>query len=118
MTQASEPHDLLRAFEAQRTTLLALSYRMLGDFQRAEDMVQDAWLGWQRNTEPVHDAKAYLITTVTRLCLNELSSARVRCEQARAISLISLVLSEGKISTIFLHADPERLLHVTGGAHA
>lgn len=73
----------LQAFQAQRPVLLALAYRMLGEVGRAEDVVQTAWLRWQGRDSAVDSAKAYLIRIVTRLCLNELSSARVRREEAR-----------------------------------
>lgn len=64
--------------------LLALAYRMLGgDFGRAEDLVQEAWLRWQRNEEPVDSPRAFLVRIVTRLCLNELASARARREESR-----------------------------------
>jgi RNA polymerase sigma-70 factor (ECF subfamily) len=71
-------------FEAQRSTLLALAYRMLGDMARAEDMVQEAWLRWQRRRADVETPRAWLITTVTRLCLNELASPRARREESRS----------------------------------
>jgi RNA polymerase sigma-70 factor (ECF subfamily) len=71
-------------FEAHRATLLSLAYRMLGDFGRAEDVVQDAWLRWQGRDADVEVPKAYLITVVTRLCLNELESARARREESRS----------------------------------
>lgn len=67
-------------FQAHRPSLLALAYRMLGDFARAEDLVQDAWVRWQRRDAEVDAPKAYLVKTVTRLCLNELDSARARRE--------------------------------------
>jgi len=70
-------------FETHRPSLLALAYRMLGDFGRAEDVVQDAWLRCQRNGEPIDSTKAWLVKTVTRLCLNELSCARARREESR-----------------------------------
>jgi RNA polymerase sigma-70 factor (ECF subfamily) len=63
--------------------MLGLAYRMLGDVARAEDVVQDAWLRWQRRDVGVDRPKAYLIKTVARLCLNELDSARARKEEAR-----------------------------------
>jgi RNA polymerase sigma-70 factor (ECF subfamily) len=74
------------AFEANRPALLALAYRMLGDVARAEDIVQDAWLRWQKRDLDVEIAspKAYLVTTVTRLCLDELDSARARREESRS----------------------------------
>jgi RNA polymerase sigma-70 factor (ECF subfamily) len=71
------------AFERLRPTLLALAYRMLGEVQRAEDIVQDAWLRWQRHEAKVESPKAFLIKVVTRLCLNELDSARARREEGR-----------------------------------
>src|SRR5688500_6052528 len=74
----------LDVFQAHRPNLLALAYRMLGEVGRSEDIVQDAWLRWQgRGTAPVEARRAYLIKTVTRLCLNELTSARARKEEAR-----------------------------------
>ncbi len=68
----------LAVFEAARRDLAALAYRMLGDMARAEDMVQEAWLRWEAAGGEADDAKAYLVTIVTRLCLNELQSARTR----------------------------------------
>lgn len=72
-----------RAFEALRPDLLSLAYRMLGDVGRAQDLVQEAWLRWHQNTAPVDSPRAFLITVVTRLCLNELGSARARREESR-----------------------------------
>ncbi len=68
-------------FEAHRDRLFNLAYRMLGQVQAAEDAVQDAYLRW-RSVEPdtVDDPGAYLTTIVTRLCLDELSSARAERE--------------------------------------
>jgi len=76
--------DDLATFQAERPRLLALAYRMLGELARAEDAVQDAWLRFTRRTEPARDPRAYLIAIVTRLCLNELASARARKEESRA----------------------------------
>jgi RNA polymerase sigma-70 factor (ECF subfamily) len=75
----------LEAFEAHKPALLALGYRMLGDFARAEDMVQEAWLRWRgRHDADVDSPKAYLFSVVTRLCLTELDSARARLEESRS----------------------------------
>lgn len=75
----------LQVFQAHRADLVALAYRMLGDAARAEDMVQEAWLRWcDRDREREVDApRAYLVTIVARLCLNELDSARARREESR-----------------------------------
>ncbi len=70
-------------FESHRPDLLALAYRMLGEMGRAEDMVQEAWVRWQKRTVEVDSPRAYLIKVVTRLCLNELDSARARREESR-----------------------------------
>jgi RNA polymerase sigma-70 factor (ECF subfamily) len=88
-------------FESHRATLLSLAYRMLGDFGRAEDIVQDAWLRWQGRDVAVDTPKAYLITVVTRLCLNELQSARARREEARSDRLPEpLDLARGGLDSI------------------
>jgi RNA polymerase sigma-70 factor (ECF subfamily) len=81
----NEAHAMTDAetFEAHRSTLLALAYRMLGDMARAEDVVQEAWMRWQRRQVEALAPKAFLVTTVTRLCLDELGSARARREESR-----------------------------------
>src|SRR3984885_5591629 len=50
---------------------------MLGSVQDAEDMVQDAFIRWM-NTDrsDIREPKAFLRRTVTRLCLDQLKSAR------------------------------------------
>jgi RNA polymerase sigma-70 factor (ECF subfamily) len=75
--------DLVAAFEGCRADLVALAYRMLGDMARAEDMAQEAWLRWSRHAEEAVSPRAYLVTVVTRLCLKELDSARMRREESR-----------------------------------
>jgi RNA polymerase sigma-70 factor (ECF subfamily) len=79
----SEAADL-DVFEAHRALMVAHAYRMLGDLARAEDMVQEAWLRWSGRRTPVESPRAYLVTLVTRLCLNELGSARHRREESRS----------------------------------
>ena len=76
--------DRLGAFEACRRDLVSLAYRMLGDMGRAEDMAQETWLRWSRTTDHPDSPRAYLVTILTRLCLNELDSARMRREESRA----------------------------------
>ncbi len=74
------PDPRLADFEAQRPRLLRLGYRMLGSLGEAEDVVQEAWLRWARVEESVDAPAAYLTRIVTRLCLDQLKSARVRRE--------------------------------------
>lgn len=70
----------LADFEAQRPRLLRLGYRMLGSVSEAEDIVQEAWLRWAAKAESVDTPAAYLTRVVTRLCLDQLKSARARRE--------------------------------------
>jgi RNA polymerase sigma-70 factor (ECF subfamily) len=75
--------DDAQTFETHRPALLALAYRMLGDMARAEDTVQETWVRWQNRRSDVEEPKAFLLTTATRLCLDELGSARARREESR-----------------------------------
>lgn len=73
--------DATTLFEAQRPRLLRLAYRMLGSMAEAEDVVQDAWLRWQRvDLHEVREPSAFLNRTVTHLCLDAMKSARARRE--------------------------------------
>ncbi len=68
-------------FEAHRTRLRGLAYRMLASAADAEDIVQDAWLRWHEARHgTVENAGAYLTRIVTHLCLDRLKSAQVRRE--------------------------------------
>ena len=72
------------AIAEHRPLLFGIAYRMLGSTADAEDAVQETFLRWHRvlaeGTE-VQSPKAWLAQTVTRICLDELKSARVRREQ-------------------------------------
>lgn len=68
-------------FESHRRHLGAVAYRMLGSVADAEDIVQEAWLRWNgADRAGVENARAYLTTVVTRLCYDQLRSARARRE--------------------------------------
>ena len=67
-------------FQEQRPRLFSLAYRMLGSATDAEDVVQSAYLRFAAARD-VRDPAAFLTTVVTRLCLDELGSARARREQ-------------------------------------
>jgi RNA polymerase sigma-70 factor, ECF subfamily len=69
-------------FEAHRPLLFSVAYRMLGSRADAEDMLQEAFLRWhQIDTREVRSARAFLVTIITRLCINYMQSAQVRREQ-------------------------------------
>lgn len=69
------------AFDACRPRLLGIAYGLLGELTEAEDVVQDAWLRWDRaDKDAVRNAEPFLVTVTTRLALDRLRSARARRE--------------------------------------
>jgi RNA polymerase sigma-70 factor (ECF subfamily) len=69
------------AFDAHRSLLFAIAYRMVGSVMDAEDIVQEAYLDWQRRDDRVVvSPKGYLSTVVTRRSIDHLRSARVQRE--------------------------------------
>jgi RNA polymerase sigma-70 factor (ECF subfamily) len=75
---SNRPHDG-DPLAPHRGRLLGLAYRMLGSRSDAEDVVQDAYLRFA-GAQDVHNAEAFLVTVVTRLCLDRLKSARAQRE--------------------------------------
>jgi RNA polymerase sigma-70 factor, ECF subfamily len=70
-----------KQFEAYRPLMFSIAYRMLGSVTEAEDIVQEAYLRYQATpTDQIVSHKAFLSTIVTRLCLNQLQSARSQRE--------------------------------------
>ncbi len=68
-------------FEIYRPLMFSIAYRMLGCATDAEDIVQEAYLRYQATApEQIASPKAFLTTVVTRLCLNQLRSARTQRE--------------------------------------
>jgi RNA polymerase sigma-70 factor, ECF subfamily len=69
-------------FERHRPRLFGIAYRMLGSRSDAEDILQDAYLRWHRGaSEELRSPEAWLVTTVTRLCIDRLRAARTQREQ-------------------------------------
>lgn len=78
---ASASADAARSFDAVRPKLVRVAYRMLGSFADAEDVVQDAFLRWHAaDREAVREPEGYLRRIVTRLCLDQIKSARRKRE--------------------------------------
>src|SRR6202045_5126029 len=75
---SNRPHDG-DPMAPYRGRLLGLAYRMLGSRSDAEDVVQDAYLRFA-GAQDVHNPEAFLVTVVTRLCLDRLKSARAQRE--------------------------------------
>ncbi len=77
-----ERDDVLADFEAHREFLQAIAYRMLGSVAESEDVVQDAFLRWREvDRARIEEPRGYLARIVSRLCLDELKSARHRREE-------------------------------------
>ena len=73
--------DAAASFDPLRPTLLRVAYRMMGSIADAEDVVQDAFLRWMATDRAaVRQPESFLRRTVTRLCLDQLKSARRRRE--------------------------------------
>lgn len=61
--------------------LLGVAYRLLGSYSDAQDTVQEAFTRLLRtDLDPIEDVRAWLVVVVSRLCLDQLRSARVRHE--------------------------------------
>ena len=77
-------HDqdwLAERFEANRSHLRGVAYRMLGSLPEADDAVQEAWIRLSRSdTSEVANLRAWLTTVVGRVCLNMLRARRTRHE--------------------------------------
>jgi len=77
-----EDGRLARRFEANRTHLLAVAYRMLGSRSEADDAVQEAWLRLVRtDTTGIENLGGWLTTVVSRVCLDMLRSRKSRGEE-------------------------------------
>ncbi|MFE2969210.1 RNA polymerase sigma factor SigJ [Streptomyces sp. NPDC059340] len=75
----------LGSLMAERRRLLNLGYRMLGSLQDAEDVVQETYARWyslpEKEQQAIVAPLAWLTRVASRICLDHLTSARVRREQ-------------------------------------
>jgi RNA polymerase sigma-70 factor (ECF subfamily) len=67
-------------FQELRSLLFSIAYRILGSVSEAEDAVQETWLRYESSPTQPRSAKAFLSTTVSRIAIDVLRSARVRRE--------------------------------------
>jgi RNA polymerase sigma-70 factor (ECF subfamily) len=78
----SVSEEALTVFTDSRSRMFGIAYRMLGSVAEAEDVVQEAWLRWQRTDHAeVRNPGGFLTTMTTRLAINSAESARSRREQ-------------------------------------
>jgi len=85
--RAAQPHHpaeltRLASFDQYRSLLLSIAYRMLGSVGDAEDMVQESFIRWQQaRADDIRSPRAFLVTIISRLCINHLQSAHVKREE-------------------------------------
>jgi RNA polymerase sigma-70 factor (ECF subfamily) len=72
--------DRTQVFEHQRGRLYGIAYRMLGSRAEAEDIVQEAWLRWDRAGQDIRSPEAWLVTATSRLCIDRLRQLRTERE--------------------------------------
>ena len=76
---------LAERFEAHRTRLRAVAYRMLGSASEADDAVQEAWLRLSRtDADEVENLGGWLTTVTARVCLNMLRSRWATAARSRS----------------------------------
>jgi RNA polymerase sigma factor (sigma-70 family) len=79
----AEHEWLADRFQANRSHLRAVAYRMLGSTTEADDAVQETWLRLSRSDEStVDNLSAWLTTVIARVCLDMLRSRKSRREDA------------------------------------
>ena len=77
-----EHERLAEQFEAYRTRMRAVAYRMLGSLSEADDAVQESWLHFSRSdTRSVANLGGWLTTVVARVCLDMLRARNSRREE-------------------------------------
>jgi RNA polymerase sigma factor (sigma-70 family) len=90
-------HDqnwLAERFEANRSHLRGVAFRMLGSLTEADDAVQEAWIRLSRtDTSDIDNLRAWLTTVVGRVCLNMLRSRKTRRETPLESHLPDPILS-------------------------
>ena len=90
----NDQNYLAERFEAHRSHLRGVAYRMLGSMSEADDAVQEAWIRLSRtDTSDVDNLRAWLTTVVGRVCLNILRSRRTRRESSIEAHLPDPMLS-------------------------
>ena len=73
----AQPEGAAESFNPLRPKLMRVAYRMLGSVADAEDVVQEAFIRWMgTDRDEVRVPEAFLRSTVTRLCLDQLKSVR------------------------------------------
>ncbi len=95
--------DAAAAFGPLRSKLVRVAYRMLGSVADAEDAVQETFLRWMGvDRGDVREPEAFLRRTVTRVCLDQLKSARRQRETYIGPWLPDPVVEEDEVEDVTL----------------
>jgi len=71
------PSTVIDTFEAHRSKLTGLTYRITGSFQEAEDIVHETFLKWfDADHQAIRSPYSWLVKVATRMSLDHLKSAR------------------------------------------
>ncbi len=99
-------------YQRLRPLMFSIAYRMLGSVSEAEDIVQEAFLRYHRaesGPAGVDSPKAFLSAVTTRLCIDQLRSARARREAYLGEWLPEPLLTDDPLRAGVAAADPESL---------
>ena len=84
MSEKQDGGKISQAYRDHRPYLVDLAFRMLGDIGAAEDVVQDAFARLMRAAPgEIDDERGWLIVVTSRLCLDQIRSARSRRERVQ-----------------------------------
>jgi RNA polymerase sigma-70 factor, ECF subfamily len=98
--RAGRTHCMLESFTTHRQMLFRIACRILGSVADADDMVQELWLRWQRqDSGRIQSAKAWLGAAMTRLCIDQLRSARRQWEDSYGVSVPEPSMADGEAET-------------------
>jgi RNA polymerase sigma-70 factor, ECF subfamily len=109
VTMDQHDEQIIQAWNEHRPYLVDLAFRMLGDIGAAEDVVQDAFARLLRaRPGEIEDERGWLIVVTSRLCLDQIRSARSRRERPHDAGEIEFVTGPGRQPPVGLQpsADP------------
>lgn len=88
LSHKEQKEQLERLYRDYHALIFAIAYRMLGSAGDAEDIAQECFLRYtQADPADIRSPKAYLTTIATRLCLDQLKSARAQREEYTGVWL-------------------------------
>jgi RNA polymerase sigma-70 factor (ECF subfamily) len=103
LTTNIESEDAAVSFEPLRPKLTRVAYCMLGSVHDSEDIVQEAFIRWMNiDRNDIREPEAFLRRTVTRLCLDQLKSARHQRETYIGPWLPDPIVEEEEVEDVTL----------------